>query len=338
MGDLRPISLCIVLVKIVTKVMANRMKEFLKDIIAENQSEFVPGRLFSDNIMISYEVMHHLKRKRKGREGSMVVKLVMSKTYDRIEWSFLRALLQKLGFDDLWIHLTLQCVTTVSYVVTHGSREMESINPTRGIRKGDPLSPYLFILCAQGLSALINKYETEKWLHGVRINRRAPTISHMFFEDDCYIYCMANVEEAGNMFEMLELYEKATGHKVNTLKLSVFFSTNKAAQNHASICEALHMTEVDENSKYLGLPRILGRNKSRLLGYLKNKDMTRVQRWDGRWISKGGKEILIKNAAQTIPSFSMSVFLLPLEITKEIERVLSKYWWNSESSQNLSFH
>lgn len=85
MGELRPISLCNVLVKIITKVMANRMKE----VVSENQSVFVPGRLISDNIMISYEVMHYLKRKRRGNEGDMALKLDMSKAYDRIEWDYL---------------------------------------------------------------------------------------------------------------------------------------------------------------------------------------------------------------------------------------------------------
>lgn len=78
-GDLRPISLCNVLVKIITKVKANRMKGCLHNVVAENQSAFVPGRLISDNIMISYEVMHYLKRKRRGKEGFMALKLDMSK-------------------------------------------------------------------------------------------------------------------------------------------------------------------------------------------------------------------------------------------------------------------
>lgn len=95
------------------------------------------------------------------------------------------------------------------------------------------------------------------------------------------------------------------------------------------------MIEADSNTKYLGMPSILGRNKTALLGYLKDKVMKRVQRWDGKWISKGGKEVLIKNVVQTLPSFAISVFLPPLEITKEIERILvdakhksSIHWMN----------
>lgn len=88
-GDLRPISLCNVLMRIITKVMANRMKELLNDIISENQSAFVPNRLISDNILISFEVMHYLKRKKRGKEGYMALKLDMTKAYDRIEWEYL---------------------------------------------------------------------------------------------------------------------------------------------------------------------------------------------------------------------------------------------------------
>lgn len=108
--------------------------------------------------------------------------------------------------------------------------------------------------------------------------------------------------------------------------------------NRRNICQVLNMVEADERSKYLGLPCILGRNKSALLGYLKDKVTKKINSWDGRWISKGGKEILIKSVAQTLPSFAMSVFLLPAEITKDIERTLAKYWWSSSSNKSSNIH
>lgn len=99
MTELRPISLCNVLIKIITKVLANRMKNMLNLVVSENQSAFIPGRLIADNVMISYEVMHYLKRKRRGKKGYMALKLDMSKAYDRIEWDFLRIMMIKMGFD-----------------------------------------------------------------------------------------------------------------------------------------------------------------------------------------------------------------------------------------------
>lgn len=331
-GDLRPISLCNVLMKVITKVIANRLKELLGRVVSDTQSAFVPGRLISDNIMISYEVMHYLKRKTRGKEGYMAIKLDMSKAYDRIEWDFLKNILLNMGFDDWWVQLVLRCVTTVSYNVVHGEYEMGPIQPSRGIRQGDPLSPYLFIMCAEGLSSLIRKYENRGWIHGIKVCRKAPIVSHMLFADDSYIYCKADVGEANKIRELLQEYEQASGQKVNIDKSSVFFSSNVISYNKVLVCQALQMLEADNRSKYLGLPNTMGRNKSVILGFLKDKVHARIKTWDGKYISRAGKEILIKSVAQALPSYAMSVFLLPFEITREIEKCLSKFWWHSRQS------
>lgn len=112
------------LVKILTKVLANRMKRVMEKIVSENQSAFIPGRLITDNIMVSYEMMHYLKQEQRGKEGYMTLKIDMSKAYDRIEWDYLREILCKMGFHDWWVHLILQCVNSVSYRIVHGTREM----------------------------------------------------------------------------------------------------------------------------------------------------------------------------------------------------------------------
>ena len=131
---------------------------------------------------------------------------------------------------------------------------MGPITPSRGIRQGDPLSPYLFIMCAEGLSALLHHYEANKWIHGIKICRQAPAISHMLFADDSYLYCKANTEEAGRVVELLKLFEQASGQKISVEKSSVFFSTNVIPYNRNNICQVLSMNEADMHSKYLGLP------------------------------------------------------------------------------------
>ncbi|KAL8135470.1 hypothetical protein AgCh_010202 [Apium graveolens] len=333
-GDLRPIFPCNILVKVITKVIANRTKEFLKDVISENQSAFIPGRLISDNILISYKSMHYLKRKKRGEEGFMALKLDMSKAYDRIEWDYLRAILLTLDFHEWWVQLIMQCICSVKYKVVHGLREMGSIVPTRGIRQGDPLSPYLFILCTEGLSAIIRKYETQKLIRGIKICRGALTLTHMFFADDSYIYCQANTIEASNMTTLLHKFKRASGQKVNFEKTSIFFSPKTISSNKEEVCRVLHMQEADEMSKYLGLPDMLSRNKSAIPGFQKDKVKNQVRGWDGRYVVRSVKEILIKFVAQTLPSCAMSVFLLPFDVIKDIERTLAKYWWGSKPDRN----
>lgn len=97
-NDFRPISLCNVIIRLTTKVIGNRLKLILPDIISPNQSAFIPGRLITDNAMSTFELFHYMKKKTKGKQGFLALKLDMSKTYDRVEWAFLEAIMRKMGF------------------------------------------------------------------------------------------------------------------------------------------------------------------------------------------------------------------------------------------------
>ena len=116
-SEFRPISLCNVVYKLVSKVLANRLKKFLPLVISESQSAFVPGRQITDNVLVAFEKMHSIDQRRKGKNGLMAIKLDMSKAYDRVEWDFLEVMMRKLGFGERWIGLMLMCVKTVSYSV-----------------------------------------------------------------------------------------------------------------------------------------------------------------------------------------------------------------------------
>lgn len=336
--DLRPISLCNVLVKIVTKVVANRLTLLLDQVISENQSAFRSGRLISDNVLIAYEVMHMLKRKRRGNDAYMALKLDMSKAYDRIEWSYLQAVLIKMGFDHWWVHLIMQCVTSVSYQIVHARMEIGPIVPSRGLRQGDPLSPYLFIICAEGLSAMLHRFERQKMIQGVKVCRRAPSITHMLFVDDSYFYCKAGESEAQKLVEILSKFELASGQKINLGKSSVFFSTNTRTFARQQLCSSLRIAEAQDDSMYLGLPNMMKKSKVTTLGFLKDKVRRRTQSWEGKLINQGGKEVLVKALIQSLPTYAMSVFLLPLEITKDVERSISKFWWNTKKTASKSIY
>ncbi len=223
MADYRPISLCNVVYKLVAKTLANRLKKILPLIISENQSAFIPGRLIVDNVLVAYEALHHMKNWRGGKEGLLALKLDISKAYDRVEWIFLEHIMRKLGFSNKWIKIVLSCVSTVSYSILINGEPKGRIIPSRGLRQGDPLSPYLFILCAKGLSSLIQAATNENFLHGVVVARGAPKISHLFFADDSLLFCKANIEEVTIIQYLLHLYEKTLGQRVNTDKTCFFF-------------------------------------------------------------------------------------------------------------------
>jgi hypothetical protein len=131
--------------------------------------------------LIAYELTHYTLNKRKGEKGLAAIKLDMSKAYDHVEWGFLAEMMTKLGFYDEWIQLIMKCVSTVTYRIKVNGALSDSFVPERDLRQRDPLYPYLFLLCAEGFSALLNKAKEDGQISGVRICRNAPSISHLLF-------------------------------------------------------------------------------------------------------------------------------------------------------------
>ncbi|XP_062028960.1 uncharacterized protein LOC133744958 [Rosa rugosa] len=168
MSDLRPIALCNVIYKICSKAIANRLKVLLPDIISPFQSAFVPGRLITDNILVANEIAHFVHNKKEGNDGHLALKLDLSKAYDRMEWLFLRKVMERFGFTWMWIELVMQCVCSVQFSFLIRGKPRGLVTPSRGLRQGDPLSPYLFLLGVEGFSALLQQKQRLGLLPGIQ--------------------------------------------------------------------------------------------------------------------------------------------------------------------------
>ncbi|KAK2649115.1 hypothetical protein Ddye_016604 [Dipteronia dyeriana] len=165
-NDFRPISLCNVIYKAVAKAIANRLKGVLGKVIAETQSTFIQGQLITDNAIVGFECIHALRTQKNGQKGALALKLDMSKAYDRVEWGFLEGMMYKLGFSMKWIGRVMQCITSVSFSIFVNGLIYGFFKPTRDLRQGDLLSPYLFFCFARKvfLDLFIVLKDVEIWL------------------------------------------------------------------------------------------------------------------------------------------------------------------------------
>lgn len=148
MTDIRPISLCNVLVRVLSKVLANHLKVCLPSLISDKQSAFVEGRFLTDNALIDFELNHYIRRRNQGENGVVGFKIDISKAYDRLEWKFLEGMLNKFGFSKVWVERIMKCVTTVSYSFIQDGRELGMFNHNAELGKGI-LSPLTYISYVQ---------------------------------------------------------------------------------------------------------------------------------------------------------------------------------------------
>ncbi|XP_048229576.1 uncharacterized protein LOC125370040 [Ricinus communis] len=194
------------------------------EVVAERiKALFVHKRLITDNIMLSFEVMHYISRRRQGKEGYATQMIML-----------------RLGCANKAIQMIMACVTSVRYFIMHGNEKLGPIYPSRGLRQGDPLSPYCFILCVNWLSNMLNAKAAQGMINGVQVCRRAPVVTHLFFANDSLLFFKANIDELGHIKAVLDHYKHLSSQMVNFAKSAVFFSPNVKAE-----CKSLLLANLD---------------------------------------------------------------------------------------------
>ncbi|KAK6158786.1 hypothetical protein DH2020_006100 [Rehmannia glutinosa] len=259
----------------------------------------------TDNVILGFESIHWIRNHKGSNRGYAALKLDLSKAYDRVEWVFLRAIMRKLGFAEKWVDLNMRCVQTVSYSFSLNQEVVGRVIPGRGLRQGDPLSPYLFVLCAQGLSSLISSSVSQGVIHGVRLAPRCPIISHLFFAEESLIFCHASESDCEKIAALLKIYEKAMRQLINFEKSALTVSPNTQQVIVDKFKNVFKVPVVQGHEIYLGLPTFTMRNKKLQFGYLKERMLKKIAGWSGKMFTDGGKEILIKSVLQAIPTYVM---------------------------------
>ncbi|KAF7835872.1 ribonuclease H [Senna tora] len=250
--DFRPISLANVRYKLISKTLCNRLKTVLPDFIAPNQSAFLRERLISDYILLVSELMKKINSTRRGKTSWYALKLDIKKAYDKLLWPFVEVFLRRMKFPALWIHLLMQCISTVSYNIVINGGITKEFRPSCGIRQGDPISPYLFILCANVLSCMIDWKESNGLWKGNKIARGVSPISHLMYVDDTVLFFQLTSHNIVVVKRVLNRDSTLSGQHMNLSKSFLIFSPNTSFRIKKEVADNLGIQFHSKLGKYLG--------------------------------------------------------------------------------------
>ena len=241
------------------------------------------------------------------------------------------------GFSPSFVSLIMKCVSSVRCTVRVNGELLPYFTPSRGFRQGDPVSPFLFLICAEGLTSLLNHYGSPHIDKGIRVSFRAPWVNLLLFADDSLIFISATQESADRLNAILLIYATCSGQAVNRDKSAIFFSPNTPHARRQAVKLVLGVHVEAFSDRYLGLPTAVGRITSETFDHIGDRSRSKMNGWAERLLACAERETEIKSVIQAIPTISMSCFRLTKKVCKGLIASMAKFWW-SGSLDRRSMH
>ncbi|CAO2816302.1 unnamed protein product [Amaranthus hypochondriacus] len=220
-GDFRSIACCTVIYKIISRVLAGRLQRVMGRIIDQAQSGFIPGRQMADNILLAAELIKGYSRK--NNSAICMIKMDLRKAYDSISWGFLLSVMEEMGFPPRFVGWIKECVTNVSFSLLVNGTPLKPFEAKKGLRQGDPTSPYLFAIAMEYLSRIPRNQKDSETFH-FHPRCRKDNITHLLFVDDLLMFCRADIPSVRSMMLNFKRFSKASGLEANTNKSNVYIS------------------------------------------------------------------------------------------------------------------
>ena len=258
----------------------------------------------------------------------------MSKAYDRVNWNFLKAVLLAMNFDSKWIKWIMECVSTVEYTLLLNGSMTRSFKPSQGLRQGGPLSPYLFLLCANVLSISLTQAEELKKIKGVKVGSSGLSFSHLLFVDDSLLFFRKDNVSIQNLQSILNCTYSISGQSINLAKSYVFCSPNMPLEEQQALARTLQVNFVQHPSKYLGVHFKLKGNRIADFQFRIDKLKAKLQGWKIKLLSQVSRTTLITSVLQSLPLYTFACFKIPEYVCNKMDSIIRAFWWGHECSEN----
>ena len=324
MADFRPIACCNTLYKCITKILATRLQTVMPFLVSDVQGAFVKGRDIADNIHLAQELARGYDRK--GGAKRCMIKLDLRKAFDSLDWGFLLCTLRALQIPEQFVYWVERCITTSWFSVALNGSLHGFFEGRRGVRQGDPLSPYLFVLGMEVLTGILD-YGAKGPLFTFHPKCRRESLSHLMFADDVLIFSGANRDSLSIIKQGLGLFQGLSGLEINQDKSEMFFGGCNEVE-----CDELVATMGFRLGalpvRYLGVPLITGRLSRVMCDSLQDRIASRIEGWSSKCLSFAGRVQLIKSVLASIGGFWGRMFMLPRGVIGGIEKKMRMFLWS----------
>ncbi|KAJ0535080.1 putative RNA-directed DNA polymerase [Helianthus annuus] len=328
-SDFRPISLIGVINKVISKVLVNRLKKVVGGLISEEQSAFLAGRNIMDGPMVLNEVFSWLK---KSRRRGMFFKVDISKAYDSVNWKFLDSIMSQMNFPRRWRAWVMATLYSAkASVLVNGSPTREFLC-SRGLRQGDPLSPFLFVIVMEALSKIMEKAVSLGLFNGLKVTNNGPILSHLLYADDAMFVGEWSVSSINNLKRILRCFYLVSGLKVNLAKCSIF-GVGVNEEDVQNMAQLLNCKQGTFPFKHLGLMvganMNLARNWKPVIELFRN----RLSIWKAKTLSYGGRITLIKSVLNALPTYYLSLFKAPVKVLDVLDKIRRVFFWGGSEEK-----
>lgn len=327
--EYRPIACCTVLYKIISKILTGRLAQVIGEVVDEAQAGFIPGKFIADNILLATELMKGYNHKY--ISPRCLVKVDLKKAYDSVEWSFIQTMLEELSFPQVFVKWVMECITSVSYSILLNGNPIKPVKAEKGVRQGDPMSPFIFAIAMEYLSrCLAELKQNPDFNYHPRCERLC--ITHLMFADDLLLLSRGDETSLNLIYQAFQKFSHASGLEANLSKSTVYFGGLKDHEMK-ELQQVLPIPEGALPFTYLGVPLSAKKLTINECKPLVEKVTMKIKSWTTRFLSYAGRLQLITCVLFGVQAYWAQIFVLPKKIIKEIEAKCRAFLWTGKGDQ-----